>query len=160
MNSLKYITVPNFASEDGIIAADVGPEARIRREAPGERAFGLDQRRDAKALRRVEQAVAVIEQDRSRHRGQEIGFARSGFTGHADQQWHGPAGQAGQRRACIGAPLATDRGAAGVGAAADAIAGHAAGGDQLIHQNALYQANWWTQSIPGSDSSWTQLCSW
>ncbi|KUM52080.1 lytic polysaccharide monooxygenase [Rheinheimera sp. EpRS3] len=38
--------------------------------------------------------------------------------------------------------------------------GHAAGGDQLIHQNALYQANWWTQSIPGSDSSWTQLCSW
>ena len=38
--------------------------------------------------------------------------------------------------------------------------GHAAGGDQLIYQNALYQANWWTQSIPGSDSSWTQLCSW
>jgi predicted carbohydrate-binding protein with CBM5 and CBM33 domain len=37
---------------------------------------------------------------------------------------------------------------------------HAAAGDHLIHQNALYQANWWTQSIPGSDSSWTQLCSW
>ncbi|PKM17932.1 MAG: chitin-binding protein [Gammaproteobacteria bacterium HGW-Gammaproteobacteria-15] len=38
--------------------------------------------------------------------------------------------------------------------------GHAAGGDKLIHQNVLYQANWWTQSIPGSDSSWAQLCSW
>ncbi|WP_215398645.1 lytic polysaccharide monooxygenase [Rheinheimera oceanensis] len=38
--------------------------------------------------------------------------------------------------------------------------GHVAAGDHLIHQNALYQANWWTQSIPGSDSSWTQLCSW
>ncbi|MCD1596977.1 lytic polysaccharide monooxygenase [Rheinheimera aquimaris] len=37
---------------------------------------------------------------------------------------------------------------------------HAAQGDQLIYQNALYQANWWTQSIPGSDSSWIQLCSW
>jgi predicted carbohydrate-binding protein with CBM5 and CBM33 domain len=38
--------------------------------------------------------------------------------------------------------------------------GHAAGSDKLIYQNALYQANWWTQSIPGSDSSWAQLCSW
>ena len=37
---------------------------------------------------------------------------------------------------------------------------HAAGGDKLIYQNALYQANWWTQSLPGSDSSWTELCSW
>lgn len=37
---------------------------------------------------------------------------------------------------------------------------HAGTGDKLIYQNALYQANWWTQSTPGSDSSWTQLCSW
>ncbi|MEO3877660.1 lytic polysaccharide monooxygenase [Rheinheimera fenheensis] len=37
---------------------------------------------------------------------------------------------------------------------------HAASGDKLIYQAALYQANWWTQSVPGSDSSWTQLCSW
>ena len=37
---------------------------------------------------------------------------------------------------------------------------HAASGDRLIYQNALYQANWWTQSLPGSDSSWIQLCSW
>ncbi|MDP5138636.1 hypothetical protein ORJ04_22060 [Rheinheimera baltica] len=29
-----------------------------------------------------------------------------------------------------------------------------------MYQSALYQANWWTQSLPGSDSSWTQLCSW
>lgn len=37
---------------------------------------------------------------------------------------------------------------------------HAGSGDKLIYQSALYQANWWTQSLPGSDSSWTQLCSW
>ncbi|MBU2114405.1 MAG: chitin-binding protein, partial [Gammaproteobacteria bacterium] len=37
---------------------------------------------------------------------------------------------------------------------------HAAASDKLIYQNALYQANWWTQSIPSSDSSWTQLCRW
>ncbi|KKO45098.1 chitin-binding protein [Arsukibacterium ikkense] len=37
---------------------------------------------------------------------------------------------------------------------------HAATGDKLLYHSALYQANWWTQSLPGSDSSWTQLCSW
>lgn len=37
---------------------------------------------------------------------------------------------------------------------------HAVSGDKLIYQNTLHQANWWTQSIPGSDSSWTRLCSW
>lgn len=31
---------------------------------------------------------------------------------------------------------------------------HAAGGDQMQHQGVAYQANWWTQSIPGSDGSW------
>lgn len=37
---------------------------------------------------------------------------------------------------------------------------HAVQGDLLVYQNALYLANWWTQSLPGSDSSWTQLCLW
>ena len=32
---------------------------------------------------------------------------------------------------------------------------HAAGGDQMQHQGVVYKANWWTQSVPGSDGSWT-----
>lgn len=31
---------------------------------------------------------------------------------------------------------------------------HAAGGDQMQYQGKAYRANWWTQSIPGSDGSW------
>lgn len=34
---------------------------------------------------------------------------------------------------------------------------HAESGDQLTHQNTLYQANWYTVSIPGSDASWTLI---
>ena len=37
---------------------------------------------------------------------------------------------------------------------------HATAGDKLIYQAALYQANWWTQSVPGTDNSWSQLCRW
>lgn len=36
---------------------------------------------------------------------------------------------------------------------------HAIEGDYLSYQNNLYRANWWTQSVPGSDSSWTLICS-
>lgn len=32
---------------------------------------------------------------------------------------------------------------------------YATGGDQMQHQGVAYKANWWTQSIPGSDNSWT-----
>lgn len=32
---------------------------------------------------------------------------------------------------------------------------YATGGDQMQHQGVAYKANWWTQSIPGSDGSWT-----
>ena len=31
---------------------------------------------------------------------------------------------------------------------------YAAGGDQMQHQGVAYKANWWTQSVPGSDGSW------
>ena len=31
---------------------------------------------------------------------------------------------------------------------------YATGGDQMQYQGVVYQANWWTQSIPGSDGSW------
>ncbi|MGL6229268.1 MAG: cellulose-binding domain-containing protein, partial [Culicoidibacterales bacterium] len=30
-------------------------------------------------------------------------------------------------------------------------------GDIVTYQGAQYKANWWTQSLPGSDSSWTKL---
>ncbi|NMU81533.1 hypothetical protein HKB16_01425, partial [Vibrio parahaemolyticus] len=30
---------------------------------------------------------------------------------------------------------------------------HAIGGDIMVHNNIAYSANWWTSSIPGSDSS-------
>nr|WP_086938938.1 glycosyl hydrolase family 18 protein [Thaumasiovibrio occultus] len=35
---------------------------------------------------------------------------------------------------------------------------HAAQGDQVVHNNAVYQANWWTASAPGSDGSWKLVC--
>lgn len=35
---------------------------------------------------------------------------------------------------------------------------HANSGDKLIHQGVVYQANWWTASVPGSDGSWTKVC--
>ena len=31
---------------------------------------------------------------------------------------------------------------------------HAGGGDIMVHNNIAYEAIWWTQSTPGSDSSW------
>ena len=34
---------------------------------------------------------------------------------------------------------------------------HANAGDQMVYQNSLFQANWYTTSVPGSDSSWTSL---
>ncbi|SHF51881.1 chitinase family 18 [Microbulbifer donghaiensis] len=37
---------------------------------------------------------------------------------------------------------------------------HANGGDRIIHDNDVYEANWWTNSVPGSaDGSWDFLCS-
>lgn len=35
---------------------------------------------------------------------------------------------------------------------------HAAGGDKLVHNGAVYQAIWWTRSVPGSDNSWSHVC--
>ncbi|WP_154806974.1 cellulose-binding domain-containing protein, partial [Vibrio cholerae] len=36
---------------------------------------------------------------------------------------------------------------------------HAAGGDQLIHNGSVWQANWWTNSTPSSaDASWKAVC--
>ena len=32
---------------------------------------------------------------------------------------------------------------------------HAAAGDQMVYQNTLYRANWYTTTVPGSDASWT-----
>jgi len=34
---------------------------------------------------------------------------------------------------------------------------HAKAGDQMVHNNTLYKANWYTRSVPGSDVSWTPL---
>ena len=36
---------------------------------------------------------------------------------------------------------------------------HAVNGDLMQYQQVLYRANWWTQSTPGSDESWTSICS-
>ncbi len=36
---------------------------------------------------------------------------------------------------------------------------HAQTGDYLSAQGKVYQAKWWTQSQPGSDSSWQLICS-
>jgi chitinase len=35
---------------------------------------------------------------------------------------------------------------------------YAAAGDYLRHQGKIYKANWWTQSVPGADGSWTFVC--
>lgn len=35
---------------------------------------------------------------------------------------------------------------------------HANTGDQITHNNAVWQANWWTTAEPGSDGSWTAVC--
>lgn len=35
---------------------------------------------------------------------------------------------------------------------------HANTGDQVVHNNIIYQANWWTAAEPGSDGSWTKVC--
>lgn len=34
---------------------------------------------------------------------------------------------------------------------------HANAGDLMQHNNRLYKANWWTQALPGSNSSWSDL---
>ncbi|MFA0121144.1 chitinase C-terminal domain-containing protein, partial [Vibrio sp. 10N.261.48.A2] len=36
---------------------------------------------------------------------------------------------------------------------------HANTGDQVVHNGSVYQANWWTSAEPGSDGSWTKVCS-
>ncbi|NOI70240.1 chitinase C-terminal domain-containing protein [Vibrio owensii] len=36
---------------------------------------------------------------------------------------------------------------------------HANQGDKVIHNGVVYQANWWTASEPGSDGSWSTVCS-
>jgi len=35
---------------------------------------------------------------------------------------------------------------------------HANGGDQMIHNGIVYQAKWWTNSQPGSDTTWEAVC--
>ena len=35
---------------------------------------------------------------------------------------------------------------------------HANKGDTIIYNGAIYKANWWTRSIPGSDDSWVNVC--
>ncbi|WP_194089499.1 chitinase C-terminal domain-containing protein [Vibrio hibernica] len=35
---------------------------------------------------------------------------------------------------------------------------HANQGDKVINNGVIYQANWWTASTPGSDSSWEKVC--
>jgi len=34
---------------------------------------------------------------------------------------------------------------------------HANSGDQMVYQNTLYKANWYTTTVPGSDGSWTKV---
>ncbi|MFA0611744.1 chitinase C-terminal domain-containing protein [Vibrio sp. 10N.222.49.B4] len=36
---------------------------------------------------------------------------------------------------------------------------HANTGDQVVHNGSVYQANWWTSAEPGSDGSWSKVCS-
>ena len=36
---------------------------------------------------------------------------------------------------------------------------HANTGDRLTHNNTVWQANWWTRAEPGSDGSWSSVCS-
>ncbi|MER2494097.1 glycosyl hydrolase family 18 protein [Catenovulum sediminis] len=35
---------------------------------------------------------------------------------------------------------------------------HAAGGDLMTHNNAVFKAKWWTQSEPGTTADWEQVC--
>ncbi|XOV78965.1 MAG: glycosyl hydrolase family 18 protein [Aestuariibacter sp.] len=35
---------------------------------------------------------------------------------------------------------------------------HAVQGDRMTHQNTVWEANWWTTATPGSDGSWTAIC--
>ena len=35
---------------------------------------------------------------------------------------------------------------------------HANTGDKMVHEGRIYQANWYSTSIPGSDTSWTKVC--
>ncbi len=35
---------------------------------------------------------------------------------------------------------------------------HAKTGDQLVHNGVIYKANWWTNSVPGSNGSWSTVC--
>ena len=35
---------------------------------------------------------------------------------------------------------------------------HANTGDKIVHNNVIYQANWWTSATPGNDGSWTKVC--
>ncbi|WP_104403275.1 glycosyl hydrolase family 18 protein [Vibrio penaeicida] len=35
---------------------------------------------------------------------------------------------------------------------------HAKTGDQLVHNGVIYKANWYTTSVPGSDGSWSTVC--
>ncbi|PTC06949.1 chitodextrinase [Vibrio mediterranei] len=35
---------------------------------------------------------------------------------------------------------------------------HASGGDKMSHNGVVYKAKWWTNSVPGSDGSWEQVC--
>ncbi|MFD2177528.1 chitinase C-terminal domain-containing protein [Veronia pacifica] len=35
---------------------------------------------------------------------------------------------------------------------------HAGAGDKMVHEGMIFQANWWTSSVPGSDASWSKVC--
>ncbi|WP_420791239.1 chitinase C-terminal domain-containing protein [Enterovibrio gelatinilyticus] len=35
---------------------------------------------------------------------------------------------------------------------------HASAGDKVVNDGKVYQANWWTASVPGSDGSWSKVC--
>ena len=36
---------------------------------------------------------------------------------------------------------------------------HASGGERIIHDGSVFEANWWTNSVPGTaDGSWDRLC--
>ncbi len=36
---------------------------------------------------------------------------------------------------------------------------HALGGDRMRHNSVVYEAKWWTNSVPGSDTTWITVCS-
>ncbi|CCN46945.1 Chitinase A [Vibrio nigripulchritudo MADA3029] len=35
---------------------------------------------------------------------------------------------------------------------------HAKAGDQMVHNGVIYEANWYTTTVPGSDGSWSTIC--